>query len=480
MAILGLEERIIDRAVIAGSNYNTSTSDYNSDNYTHTSNYAPDSYSYKINFGDQISNAAPAITNKAEATTKTVTPQTILTNSEPQTDNALAGLENIAIAYSPVYDVETKHQVPDASFSYNRDEVYIFPEQCGNGTNYMIFRPTENVSEPLELEEGFYYAHADELDGIEQALQSIHDIKTEMIKYEASGQLERLIEFAQVNGINTYILRQPDYYGATSEGLAIAYTFYHKHIPGELFLLGAGKNFYDSTYNHGLNLVVHPDYGIVDAITEELLHQVQPEWMYEMVVEHGYMELLEGHVKALKSKYFFELADEAPDEDTRHSYSVLSAKNYAWYRQLMGQHVGLYGIEIDEGTLEEMLDTYSPEDVVKVLSEGATREPNRCAEGGYGYATRSGNKNIRRNNIRANSKIGRAALMVERQGNYFSGYAADDKSDGDNTHGEEESVGCGCAYDNEREENADSEGNSDNESSSNADGQGNDCGEDSE
>ncbi|MBI2136174.1 DUF2283 domain-containing protein [Candidatus Woesearchaeota archaeon] len=336
MANLGLEERIADRAATAAANYNTFTSNYLNYNLTHTSNYALDSYSHRISFGNY------------GAAGKKETQQTIITNTETQTDNILAGLENIAIAYSPVYDVETKHHVPDASFSFNGDEIYLFPEQCGNGTNYMIFRPTENVGEPMELEEGFYYAHADELDGIEQALQSMQDIKTEMIKFEASGQLERLIEFAQENGTNTYILRQPDFYGATSKGLAIAYTFYHKHIPGELFLLGAGKNFYDSTYNHGLNFGVHPDYGIVDALTEELLHQVQPEWMYDMVIEHGYMELLEGHVKALKSKYFFERVNEAPDEDTRMSYWLLSLNNYAWYRQLMKQHIELYGVEIDE------------------------------------------------------------------------------------------------------------------------------------
>ena len=169
--------------------------------------------------------------------------------------------------------------------------------------------------------------------------------------------------------------------------------------------------------------------------------------MYDMVHEHGYVELLEGHVKALKSKYFFERAHEADDENTSNSYSVLSAVNYAWYKQLMEKHIELYGIEMDEDTLEEMLDTYSPEDVVKALSEGATREPDRCVDGGYGYAAKSGNKNNRRNNdSKANSKIGRAALMVERVGDYFKDDAADDaegNEDGDANKRDAENDGEG-------------------------------------
>ncbi len=426
MTILGLEDRVADRVPITDyvqgrTNYTAGTSDYSDNNY-----------SYSISF----------------------------------------------------HDVETKHQVPDASFSDNRDEVYIMPEQCGYGTEYMIFRPTENVGEPLELEEGFYYAHMDELDGIEEALQSMHDIKIEMAKYEASGDLERLIEFAQENGTNTYILRQPDYYGATSEGMTIAYTYYHKHIPDEKLLLGAGKNFYDACYRHGTNFGLHPDYGIIDAITEELLHQVQPEWMYDMVVEHGYMELLEGHVKALKSKYFFERVNEAPDEDTRMSYWLLSLNNYSWYRQLMKQHIELYGIEMDEEALEEMLDTYSPEDMVKELSKGATREPDRCVDGGYGYAAKSRNKS------KANSKIGKAALIVEKLGNYLgSKYDRDTPADGqdDDSRYDSDDKGyfsaasyncdceCGDAKGEEGSDESDGEGDS-----SDGEGQGNGSDGDSE
>ncbi len=460
MAILGLEDKI----VITRPNYTLGNSNESNGNLSHTSNYNPDSYSHTINFGSTGNNAT---------TTQTIT---------TQTDNMLGNLGSITRTYSfqPLYNVVTEHQIPDASISDNEDIVMIIPRECTYGTDYQIIRRAEMVGQPLELEEGFYYAHADELDGIEKALQSMQNIKTEMIKYEINGSLDRLIEFARENGLNTTALRQPDYYGASSNEHIIAYTIPHKYVPGEFFLLGAGKSFYDISYKTGNVLNLHYEYELEDTLTEELLHQAQPSWLFEQRDVSGrvYMELVEGHVKALKSKYFFELAEEATDQDTHNSYRVLSNFNYGWYKALVYQHVKLYGIDIDKNTLEKMLDTKSPDELAEILSEGATRVPDRCAEGGYGYGKNKNNVGKGNNDDNNNTtKYNNALLIVKRLEDYF-----DDGEDQDNINRYDSSP-CddyNCGYGCSDAEGGNGSDKSDGEDSSGADGEGSDSSGDGE
>jgi hypothetical protein len=269
---------------------------------------------------------------------------------------------------------------PDLTFSYEGDTVIIQPNPCRGNMEYMVMREPANVDKPLTLDTGFYQKHRTTLSSLDTAVHSIQRIRDEMVDYAASGKLESLTQFVKENGYNTSQLKLPDVYAVTSMEGAVAFTIANKYLTQQnVLILGSGLDFDKGVKSLAKDNGIPLEIMIEFALTEELMHQVQPGWLHDLHAEMGYVALLEGHVKALQSLYFFRKAQ--GDALNSEHYNNLSTGLNNWYRDLIRFHVEVMGIPISKEKLEQLLDSESPDKVVKNLSKGAKRRADPCNDG---------------------------------------------------------------------------------------------------
>ena len=296
-----------------------------------------------------------------------------------KTDNLYPN-QSYKVDFAASYSSESVLLKPKHTISEQGDILVVIPNQCKNINEYMVFRDYRNVDSEMTIDTRFYNQHDATLHTLDKAIVSIQRIRDEMYDYTKAGNLDRLIAFGSELGYSTAHMKMPNVYAATDKKSAAAFTithkFYKKH--GAL-ILGSGLDFDESIKSMSQQSRLPLEIITEFVLTEEMMHNMQPDWLHSLAHEKGYVALLEGHVKALQSLYFFQKAQ--TDRINGKHYDKLSKGLHNWYRQLIAAHVKLMGINITEEELEQLLDSESPDNVAKKLSKGARKKADPCNDG---------------------------------------------------------------------------------------------------